>query len=279
MERIVLKDKFTIGEFAKLKNITSETLRYYDRIGLLKPIKTDEKTGYRYYSILQYERLSTILELRQLGMSIEEIKKYFNNRNLNQSLNILKQKYNELEEKIKELKALEKSTKEKIKHLEYISKVDHSEEIIIKNIEKRYVITFDREIFNEVELNYSYVELENELNEIAPIVGSNRYGAIIGEKSSNNIIERVFKLFLFIDDTGNMDENKIKIIPKGDYVCMYYKGFIWDISSKIEKMIKFIEKENYEICGDIIEIVQIDISVTDIDDEELFEIQIPVRIN
>ena len=279
MERIVLKDKFTIGEFAKLKNITSETLRYYDRIGLLKPIKTDEKTGYRYYSILQYERLSTILELRQLGMSIEEIKKYFNNRNLNQSLNILKQKYNELEEKIKELKALEKSTKEKIKHLEYISKVDHSEEVIIKNIEKRYVITFDREIFNEVELNYSYVELENELNEIAPIVGSNRYGAIIGEKSSNNIIERVFKLFLFIDDTGNMDENKIKIIPKGDYVCMYYKGFIWDISSKIEKMIKFIEKENYEICGDIIEIVQIDISVTDIDDEELFEIQIPVRIN
>lgn len=279
MERIVLKDKFTIGEFAKLKNITSETLRYYDRIGLLKPIKTDEKTGYRYYSILQYERLSTILELRQLGMSIEEIIKYFDNRNLNQSLNILKQKYNELEEKIKELKALEKSTKEKIKHLEYISKVDHSEEIIIKNIEKRYVITFDREIFNEVELNYSYVELENELNEIAPIVGSNRYGAIIGEKSSNNIIERVFKLFLFIDDTGNMDENKIKIIPKGDYVCMYYKGFIWDISSKIEKMIKFIEKENYEICGDIIEIVQIDISVTDIDDEELFEIQIPVRIN
>lgn len=279
MERIVLKDKFTIGEFAKLKNITSETLRYYDRIGLLKPIKTDEKTGYRYYSILQYERLSTILELRQLGMSIEEIRKYFDNRNLNQSLNILKQKYNELEEKIKELKALEKSTKEKIKHLEYISKVDHSEEIIIKNIEKRYVITFDREIFNEVELNYSYVELENELNEIAPIVGSNRYGAIIGEKSSNNIIERVFKLFLFINDTGNMDENKIKIIPKGDYVCMYYKGFIWDISSKIEKMIKFIEKENYEICGDIIEIVQIDISVTDIDDEELFEIQIPVRIN
>lgn len=279
MERIVLKDKFTIGEFAKLKNITSETLRYYDRVGLLKPIKTDEKTGYRYYSILQYERLSTILELRQLGMSIEEIIKYFDNRNLNQSLNILKQKYNELEEKIKELKALEKSTKEKIKHLEYISKVDHSEEIIIKNIEKRYVITFDREIFNEVELNYSYVELENELNEIAPIVGSNRYGAIIGEKSSNNIIERVFKLFLFIDDTGNMDENKIKIIPKGDYVCMYYKGFIWDISSKIEKMIKFIEKENYEICGDIIEIVQIDISVTDIDDEELFEIQIPVRIN
>lgn len=279
MERIVLKDKFTIGEFAKLKNITSETLRYYDRVGLLKPIKTDEKTGYRYYSILQYERLSTILELRQLGMSIEEIIKYFDNRNLNQSLNILKQKYDELEEKIKELKALEKSTKEKIKHLEYISKVDHSEEIIIKNIEKRYVITFDREIFNEVELNYSYVELENELNEIAPIVGSNRYGAIIGEKSSNNIIERVFKLFLFIDDTGNMDENKIKIIPKGDYVCMYYKGFIWDISSKIEKLIKFIEKENYEICGDIIEIVQIDISVTDIDDEELFEIQIPVRIN
>lgn len=274
-----MKDKFTIGEFAKLKNITSETLRHYDRVGLLKPIKIDEKNGYRYYSILQYEKLSTILELRQLGMSVEDIKKYFNNRNLNQSLSILKQKYNELEEKIEELKALEKSTKEKIKHLEYISKIDDSEEIIIKNIEKRYVITFDKEIFNEIELNYSYVELENELNEIAPIVGSNRYGAIIGEKNSNNIIEEVFKLFLFINDIGNIDKNKAKVIPKGNYVCMHYKGFLWNINSKVEKMIKFIEEHGYEICGDIIQIVQIDISVTDRSDEELFEVQIPIKIN
>lgn len=56
-----LKDKLTIGEFAKLRNITTETLRHYDRIGLVKPVKVDPDTGYRYYSILQYEKIGTIM--------------------------------------------------------------------------------------------------------------------------------------------------------------------------------------------------------------------------
>ena len=41
---------YTIGETAKLANVTTETLRHYDRIGLISPCKTDEWTGYRYYS-------------------------------------------------------------------------------------------------------------------------------------------------------------------------------------------------------------------------------------
>ena len=42
-----LKDKLSIGEFAKLRNVTTETLRHYDRIDLLKPVKVDPDTGVR----------------------------------------------------------------------------------------------------------------------------------------------------------------------------------------------------------------------------------------
>ena len=63
----------TITELAKLKNITSETLRHYDRIDLLKPNYVSE-SGHRYYSIRQYEKLGTILELKKIGMSLKEIK-------------------------------------------------------------------------------------------------------------------------------------------------------------------------------------------------------------
>ena len=41
---------FSVGEAAKLVNTTSETLRHYDRIGLVKPSKRDEWTNYRYYT-------------------------------------------------------------------------------------------------------------------------------------------------------------------------------------------------------------------------------------
>jgi len=273
-----VKDKLSIGEFAKLRNITTETLRHYDRIGLLKPIKVDPKTGYRYYSILQYEKLGTIKELRQLGMSIDEIKKYFNNRNLKQSFNILKDKNDELNKKIKELQQLEESISEKIKHLEDISQVLDFEGIVIKEIKEREIITFDKYIKNEVDLSYACLELENALKEIAPLLANNRIGTIIKQNDIelNKYTESVV-LFLLIKDKENIDENYIKKIPKGTYACMNYKGDIWDIEINLRKMIKYIEEEGYRVCGDVLQIVQIDISVTDKMEEELFEIQVPIK--
>lgn len=64
---------FKIGEFSKLVQVPIPTLRYYDQIGLLKPIRVDALTGYRYYSASQLPRLHRILSLRGLGFSLEQI--------------------------------------------------------------------------------------------------------------------------------------------------------------------------------------------------------------
>ena len=65
-----MKEIISITEMAKLRNISTETLRHYDRIDLLKPVHVDPDTGYRYYSITQYEKIGTIRELKNLGMSL-----------------------------------------------------------------------------------------------------------------------------------------------------------------------------------------------------------------
>ena len=62
-----------IGEFSKLVQVPVPTLRYYDQMGLLKPIQVDRLTGYRYYSVSQLPRLNRILALRGLGFSLEQI--------------------------------------------------------------------------------------------------------------------------------------------------------------------------------------------------------------
>ena len=77
----IKENLLSITELAKLRQVTSETLRYYDRIGLITPDYVDPQTRYRYYSIRQYEKLGTIKELRQLGMSIHDITDYFSGRN------------------------------------------------------------------------------------------------------------------------------------------------------------------------------------------------------
>src|SRR5512138_940620 len=62
-----------IGDFSKLSRVSVKTLRFYDEMGLLKPVQVDRFTGYRYYEFDQLPRLYRILALKDLGFSLEEI--------------------------------------------------------------------------------------------------------------------------------------------------------------------------------------------------------------
>ncbi len=69
---------FRIGEFSKLTQVSIKALRYYDEVGLLKPLKVDKETGYRYYSASQLPRLNRILALKDLGFSLEQVAQVLN---------------------------------------------------------------------------------------------------------------------------------------------------------------------------------------------------------
>ena len=64
----------TIKEFSELCNCTTQTLRYYDKINLLKPAKVDNFTGYRYYDSEQALDYIKIKNLQDGMFSIDEIK-------------------------------------------------------------------------------------------------------------------------------------------------------------------------------------------------------------
>ncbi len=64
----------TIKEFARLCGCNPQTLRYYDRMNLLKPARVDEWTGYRYYNEEQALQFVKIKNLQMAGFTIDEIK-------------------------------------------------------------------------------------------------------------------------------------------------------------------------------------------------------------
>ena len=64
----------SIGEFSKICQVSVKTLHYYDRIGLLRPVRVDAFTGYRYYSQEQMEQMLYIQRLKRYGFLLEEIR-------------------------------------------------------------------------------------------------------------------------------------------------------------------------------------------------------------
>lgn len=65
---------YSIGMFSKINKVTTKTLRHYDEMGLLKPEFVDKFSGYRYYTSNQLPIMHKILTLKEMGLSLTEIK-------------------------------------------------------------------------------------------------------------------------------------------------------------------------------------------------------------
>ena len=98
----------TVGNFAILCACGPRTLRYYDRVGLLKPAMVDEWTGYRYYEESQLSDYRRIRDLQSAGFTIGEIRALLHAPEEDVRA-ALRRKQDELEEKQRRLAELQKS--------------------------------------------------------------------------------------------------------------------------------------------------------------------------
>lgn len=99
---LMKQNYFTTGEFAKLCHVKKQTLFHYDDIGLFSP-EIIRENGYRYYSYQQIEVFEIISMLKELDMPLKEIKQYLDTRTPESLIQLLHEKQNEVENKIKEL--------------------------------------------------------------------------------------------------------------------------------------------------------------------------------
>lgn len=105
-----MKKNFLIktAEFAKICGTTKETIFYYDKTDLLKPVHVSEK-GYRYYALTQSDQFYAIQELRHLGLSLKEIKETVKTDRPEQYFQTLEEIQNKISEKIRNLKQTQKT--------------------------------------------------------------------------------------------------------------------------------------------------------------------------
>lgn len=102
----------TVGQMSKLFNITAETLRHYDRIGLLKPI-VNKENGYRYYSIKEMEKLDLILDAKYLEIPLSNIKDVISNDSIENYIELIDLQEKTIDEKINHLLKIKEQAKEK----------------------------------------------------------------------------------------------------------------------------------------------------------------------
>jgi len=87
---------------ARLNQISEQTLRLYDKMGLLSPRSRGEGNQYRYYDIRQSAILDVIRYMKSLGLKLSEIKRQLDTRNLEYIVDVLSQKQHQIDEEIRQ---------------------------------------------------------------------------------------------------------------------------------------------------------------------------------
>lgn len=124
---------FKIGDFSKLSQVSVKTLRYYDELGLLKPVEVDKWSGYRYYSADQLPRLNRILALKDLGLSLDEIARSLDDLPAAQIRGMLRLKQVEAKERVREEEERLARVEARLKQIEVEGKMP-TYEVVLKSI-------------------------------------------------------------------------------------------------------------------------------------------------
>lgn len=283
----------SITKMARLRNVTTETLRYYDRIGLLKPDYLD-KNGVRFYSVLKYEQLETIKELQQLGLNLKEIANYLSDRRIDTSYDLLQKQQKFCEDTIRYYQALHEKIDRK---LSLLSEQKQNAPIFMTpelvELPRRICISSESFVQDEISLSYACMELESQIkkqDDLVPIYASDCYAgqfSLTGantktdEKTDEKILAQTKLLFILQQHKNQPANHPIRLpnitaLPAGRYLHLYSSDSFWQRAAVRDCFLSYAEKKGLHLCDKAIVISKIDYSITDIPDERLYEFQVQV---
>lgn len=201
----------TIGQISKLFGITTETLRHYDRIGLLKPI-IHPSNGYRYYSIKELELLELIVEAKYLEIPLSNIKDIIHHGNIESYVKLIELQENTIDEKITHLQKTKELIREKKNLLHQILQFEN-------------IYDFQQLDIQHKTKHILYLPIENiSTNKVQQIDSSSKslyfenWISLFEVNDSNQLIENTTYLGIDIHDTTNLTISKDKRIYDKCYV-------------------------------------------------------------
>jgi effector-binding domain-containing protein len=267
-----------IGDFSKLSLVSVKALRYYDEIGLLKPERVDEFSGYRYYSASQLPHLNRIVALKNMGLSLDEIAKLMRDDvSVDHILDLLQAKQNEIKKRLGEEAERLARVEEWLAETQKEGKMPDYE-VSIKKIKPQKAVTIRR-----VLPNYGHVgEL---FAAIGPYLGKSR-APMSGPpvtiyhdkefKEADVDVEVAFPLWRAVKGEG---EFKFQELPGYDKVAtVMYKGPYEGIGKAYNTLLRWIEANGYVVTGPNREIYFNEPDKTKPEDL-VTEVQVPVEKN
>ncbi len=238
-----MKKIFSISETAKIVNMTAETLRHYDRIGLVHPNKIDEWTGYRYYTEQEIVLLNTVRALRCMDFSLSDIKNVLKLNDIEKIIDFLNQAEQSANKKISELNDVKaRIQRAKLYFESKSSDIPKNNDFFLQNIPQRVILLSD---------HLSTPSLDNLWNyhrHFYTQIGKNKKDDFLFDEMAG-IYESNGRSQLFAVCKRYSETENLIVLPAGKYLCAECTD---ETHEKALQKILDISKNNYSVIPEFI---------------------------
>lgn len=248
---------FTAGELAQLTGISKQLLIYYDKNKIFSPAFTAEN-GYRYYSLYQYYILEILITLRKMGLSLQEIRDYINNRGIENLTRLYTHKIREYSDTIADLQRKSLSLKNRVEHLNSLKELVIDEFLVYHIPDERKYVSVDismkwpvkKRVTEIAEYMLPHLKDETSLND--NIAGVCLQKGCMTRNASYKLPYYSILIDLKAAKPGRHAREKIITVSSGLYLSINIPAHFGVIPRDYKDMIlDFLDRNNLDITSDI----------------------------
>ncbi|WP_342440430.1 MerR family transcriptional regulator [Paenibacillus sp. FSL L8-0436] len=270
----------SIGDFSKICEVSTKTLRYYDEMGLIKPDEINPENGYRYYSIRQLKKMLFINRLKSYHFSLEEIKALLDweeDQSDEKLRSALDRKKREIEDK---LKAFEQTLQQISNDILNVEKglpiMSYMDDIEVQLVETRPMnILYMRQMMSRDDYAFGYGKYFSRLYEKIATEKLTSLGTpiTIYHSAEYNPASNDIEFAIPVKETVNGTRN----LPGGLCAKSVLKGSYSELTSVYAKLREWIENEGYVMVKSPYEVYVTDPYQGTGPEDHVTEIYFPVK--
>lgn len=282
-----MHDRFTIGEISKLYGIGTDSIRYYERIGVLTPQRSE--SGYRLYRLNDLYKISIIRDLLALGFPMTRIKDYLDGQSIENTLALLHEAHEVIQKKRRELAQREKLIRARIVLLDGMR--DTPEGVFrLERVKEQPCVRLVERIERDEEMDFAVKRLHRAYENLVASLGNQAIGAVFDTEAlaagKTNVFESIFFPLedRWEEGTGNTpskathDASVDDTVPGGDYLCTYYRGPYRHNGKRVNELLDHAQKANMRMLDAPFELYIIDNRDTSDESEFLTELRVRVEV-
>lgn len=259
-------ESLTIGQMAQLNGVSEKTLRLYHQKGLLEPLKTDAKTGYRYYAAAQSRRLSGITRLQNIGFGLQEIKRILDEHEVLGLTSMYEDRLEQIEQEVGALSVARSKVESFLSDRCTDASKYKLDTVALEWQPAKRVLFFDAienpgidigsgdTVLNATEWYYAVgiVKREIQKRKLPPIL-FNTIASVITKDSLDNRSLVVSGICVLVDDLISCKYEQVEIIPAGHhlvyYTDRYFEGGATFERDTIAMMLDYAEENHFKVAG------------------------------